>query len=154
MRNDIVQPHGSSPDDSCQLFVQDVSFRQGGISEQLHQLHPVHCVHNLISEVYIYAVTQQQATMLSVLYFSHRLPRCHRLTAGASITYRQRSWLVFPMCPDVSFLSHCTNDSSTAGGARRCGATGAREWRCCLGKHHLLCGMPGCVRTAAKPHLS
>lgn len=63
-------------------------------------------------------------------------------------------WLIFPKCSNVSFLSHCTNDYSTAGGARGCEERGARERQRRPGTHHLPCGMPGCVRTAAKPHLS
>lgn len=79
-----------------------------------------------------------------------KAPSCSR----CSLVHEWRRWLIFPNCSNVSFLSHCTNDYSTAGGAWGCEARGVRDRRQRLGTHHLPCGMPGCVRTAAKPHLS
>lgn len=79
---------------------------------------------------------------------------CHHTSPAVQFKIGQRRWLIYPNCSNVFFLSHCTNDYLSVGGTRGFEERGAREqWRR-LGTHHLPCGMPGCVRTAAKPHLS
>lgn len=44
-----------------------------------------------------------------------------------------RRWLIFPNCSNVPFLSQCTNDYSTAGGAWGCEKRGTRKWWCAWG---------------------